>query len=176
MTTDETRAPVWLIGLMGCGKTTVGRALAAETGRPYLDNDALIAARAGHTTEELARRGGPELHLQEAAYVRNLVATRPDAVAGIPASAADQPELLHLLRDSGLLVYLHCRPQTLAVRVSQDAPRPWLSTSPADIEEMLTGMYARRDEPLRSAAHLTLDGEATVGDLVPRVLAADARP
>jgi shikimate kinase len=150
----------------------VGGALSSATGRDYVDNDARIAEQAGLTTEALARLGGTLLHSQEAAYVRDLVSRRLEVIAGIPASTADQPELLQMLRRSGLLVYLHCRPGILAARVTRDAPRPWLSTSPDDVEQLLTGMYAARDAALRKAAHVILDGEAPVDLLHHRVLAA----
>jgi shikimate kinase len=174
MTTEPTAStrPLWLVGLMGSGKSTVGRAVAQATRRSYLDNDTTIALLAGRTTEELARVGGSLLHDWEATYVRHVAALHHLVVAGIPASAADRAADLALLERRGLLVYIRCRPKVLAARVLTDPPRPWLNTTSDGIERILRKMYDARDATLRAAAHLSLDGESSVPALVSDLLTA----
>src|SRR2546423_1508584 len=89
---------IYLIGLMGSGKTTVGEQLAAQLGCDYLDNDATIADLAGRTTVALAEAGGTLLHDWESRYVQHVQQLRPPVVCGIPASAADRPADLRTLR------------------------------------------------------------------------------
>lgn len=157
---------LWLLGLMGSGKSTVGRAVAAVTARPYVDNDATIATLAGRSTAELSTDGGSVLHEWEATYVRHL-AERPDpVVAGIPASCADRDADLALLGASGLLVYLRCSPATLVSRVLSDPPRPWLAASGDASAALVAAMFEARDARMRESAELTVDAERPVADIV----------
>jgi shikimate kinase len=160
---------IWLIGLMGCGKSTVGTLVAGELGGPYVDNDATIAALAGRSTVELAGAGGELLHDWESRYVRYVVDMAPPAVAGIPASIAERPADLALLSARGLLVYLRCDLDTLVTRVRADPPRPWLSGDP---EPVLAVMLALRDPLLEMAADLVVDGARAPLDLAAEIVQA----
>ena len=165
---------LWLVGLMGSGKSTVGRAVAAATGRRYVDNDSTIAALAGRSTAELSTDGGTVLHEWEATYVRHLT-RRPDTVvAGIPASCADRADDLALLAASGLLVYLRCSPATLVSRVHADPPRPWLAASGAATAALVTAMFEARDTRMRERAEITLDAERPVADIVADLISLPA--
>jgi shikimate kinase len=165
--TDDRRSrSLWLIGLMGSGKSTVGRKVADATRRPYVDNDETIAGLAGCSTAELSRAGGPVLHEWEAIYVRHLADSQPDVVAGIPASAADRPTDLALLAATGILVYIRCTPATLVERVLADPPRPWLTDSREATTALIVSMFGARDEILTAAAQLTVDGERPVDQIV----------
>jgi shikimate kinase len=156
---------------MGSGKSTVGRAVAAATGRRYVDNDATIAALAGRSTADLATDGGSALHEWEATYVRRVVEGPQTVVAGIPASCADRDADLALLSASGLLVYLRCSPATLVSRVLSDPPRPWLSDSSEATAALVRGMFDARDSRMRATADLTLDAERSVADIVADLIA-----
>lgn len=165
--TDTVR--IWLIGLMGAGKSTVGRLVANRLDVPYIDNDATIAVMAGTTTLALSHAGGGLLHEWEARYVREL-ATRPGtAVAGIAASSADRPADLDLLTAAGMLVYLACDVPTLVARVSADTARPWLD---GDLAGTLRAMYERRDPVLREVAHLVVDGTRPTDHVADEILLA----
>jgi shikimate kinase len=155
-----------LAGLMGSGKSSVGRGVAARRGLHYVDNDAEIAVLAGEPTLELARRGGDVLHRWESAYVRHLDGLTGPLVAGLPGSTADRPYELAALRRTHTVVYLHCDVETLLARVAGDAPRPWLAD--IDARPFIEQTYARRDPVLRQAAHHVVDASAAL----PSVLAA----
>jgi len=160
---------VFLVGLMGAGKSTVGHLLAARLGCAYVDNDTAVAAIAGRSTVALAGQGGTVLHDWESRYVRSLPARTPPVVAGVPASTADLPHDLALLADSGLLVYLRADVATLVARVSQDPPRPWLHGDP---RALITGQYARRDPVLTAAARLVLDATLPASALAAQLVKA----
>jgi shikimate kinase len=168
-----TAAPdrTWLIGLMGCGKSTVGAGVAQVVGVTYTDNDRAVGVLAGRSTVDLAGEGGSVLHDWESRYVGGLVGLDPPVVAGIPASIAERPGDLDLLAGSGLLVYLRVDPATLAARVARDPPRPWLGADPA---ALLTAMFAVRDPVLTAAASRVIDATAVPATVVTAVLAARA--
>jgi shikimate kinase len=158
---------VFLIGLMGCGKTTVGRRLAGTLDVPYIDNDGSIAELAGVSTVELANRGGTQLHDLEARYALSLLDRDAPFVAGVAASTADRPDELAALNDGGLLVYLRCPPDVLVARVVAGPPRPWL---PPDPTELITSMYEARDSVLNTC-RLVVDGTAPAATTAQRIQA-----
>jgi shikimate kinase len=155
-------ARVWLAGLMGCGKSTVGPVLAGQLGFRYVDNDAAIGAMTGQSSTSLSLARGSALHDREQQYVRELARAEPFIVAGIPASAADRPADLDLLVATGFLVYLRAEPGILISRTAADPPRPWLADSPAQVQ---TTMFRRRDPVLTGRAHLVVSAAQPVAEI-----------
>jgi shikimate kinase len=168
--------PVFLIGLMGCGKTTVGSAAATALGVPFVDNDARIAQLAGTSTVALAAAGGTLLHDWESRYAADCAARGEPAVVGVPASCADRPGDLELLRGGGTLVHLRVDPDELARRVLADGPRPWLSRDAAEVRALVGGLHLRRDAVMAAAAHLVLDAGLPAPAVVDTLLGHLARP
>ena len=162
---------VYLVGMMGCGKSTVGRLLAAELGARYVDNDATIAEFAGRSTVDLARAGGGVLHEWESRYAYYLGTESGPLVAGVPASAADRPDELRMLRLTGRLVYLRCDAETLKRRVAADGPRPWL-----DGPARAPIAFDRRDAALRAACERVVDASASAAHVTALLAAELARP
>ena len=72
---------IWLCGLMGSGKSTVGAAAAAHFAVPFVDNDATVAELAGWSTVDLADRSREVLHAWESRYVRHLAGRAEDVAA-----------------------------------------------------------------------------------------------
>lgn len=158
---------IWLAGLMGSGKSTVGRALASVLGYDYVDNDTTIAVKAGQSTVELAASGGTLLHDWESRYIHELVAEQRHIVAGIPASAADRYADLQLLHKSGAIIYLRCDVDTLAARVQADGPRPWLTH---DVRPIIEAMMASRDPVYLRFAYDVIDGSLPVSAIVDTIV------
>lgn len=73
--------PLFLVGFMGCGKTTLGRALASELGIPFVDLDDEVCRRAGadSVNDIFARQGEATFHVLETATLRSIVQTSADA-------------------------------------------------------------------------------------------------
>lgn len=95
-----------LVGPMGCGKSTVGTALADITGWPYLDNDALLIAETGFSAREiLCDKGADALHVQESRMLRLALAAPPPLVIGVAASTVDLAADRELLLASGHVVW-----------------------------------------------------------------------
>jgi shikimate kinase len=166
---DADQDRIWLIGLMGCGKSTVGRLLALRLGCRYLDNDITVEVLAGRSSVDLADAGGELLHDWESRYVRHLAELPGGIVAGIPASTADRPEDLRLLSRTGLLVHLQCDVETLVARIEADAPRPWIRGNAGDL---IAGMLAERSAALEESAELIVDASGPVGAIVERIAKA----
>jgi shikimate kinase len=167
-------ARLYLIGLMGSGKSTVGSRLAATLGYEYLDNDAIIATLAGRSTVELAELGGTVLHDWESRYVHHLATDQPTPfVAGVAASSADRPADLRVLRQTGLLVYLRSAPDVLARRIDRDQPRPWITGGAG---ELIQRMFTQRDPVLSEACALVVDATESPDRVHDRILSSLAEP
>jgi shikimate kinase len=143
-----------LLGMMGAGKSTVGRALAARTGWRYLDNDQLVAAATGRAAEEIdASDGTGALHEAESAALRHALSLPPPLIAGAAAWVVEDEPSLELLRRTPKVVYLRARPETLRRRIGSGSGRRSDATDLA----WLRARHAERDAAYRRAATVTLD-------------------
>ncbi|CAA9234279.1 MAG: Shikimate kinase I [uncultured Acidimicrobiales bacterium] len=121
-----------LIGMMGSGKTTVGRRLAAELGRPLVDSDAQVEARTGRTVREIFESDGEAAYrvLEREALVDALAEAEPSVVAAAGGVVLD-PGNRAVLQEAGTVVWLRARPEVLARRVSAGRDhRPLLGDDP----------------------------------------------
>jgi shikimate kinase len=107
---------VVLLGLMGSGKTTVGRGLAIRLGRPIRDSDTDIEAATGRSGRQIAEeRGTAELHRIEARHLVDTLATETPSVVCSAASVIDDPACRAALAEPGLLlVWLRADPAAIA--------------------------------------------------------------
>lgn len=142
-----------LVGFMGSGKTTLGRAAAEALARPFADTDEEVQRRAGRPIPVLfAERGEAAFRALEAQAVADLAAPAGRVLATGGGALAD-PASVAALRAGGVLVALHARPEVLLDRVGgarAAATRPLLAGSDplARIRHLLAAradMYAQAD-------------------------------
>ncbi|MFN8621923.1 MAG: shikimate kinase [Chloroflexota bacterium] len=165
-----------LMGLMGSGKSTVGRILAARLGWTLDDSDASIEAREGRTVKELRDElGVDDMHALEARHlVEALAAPRPRIVT--PAAFCIEVEACRAaLRGPGVAVaYLRARPETLAARFFAQPHRPAYGDDPATF---LAAQGARRDPLFSAAATVIVDEDDLTPDAIAdRILEAPGAP
>jgi shikimate kinase len=164
---------VFLVGLMGAGKSTVGSALAAVLSCEYIDNDVELARIQGEDAVTLARFGPDALHEAEAAYVESLFVHPGPYVASLPASVADRIALATAVNDAGFVVYLRAHPDVLAARVAPDPARPWLAN---EASATLHTMFGRRDAVFRETSDFLVDTDALgPAEVVQLIVAALAK-
>jgi shikimate kinase len=146
-----------LIGLMGSGKSAVGRILAEALGRPFVDTDHLVQERTGATIPEIfASRGEDGFRELEAAVVAEL-AGRDGLVVATGGGAVLRPDNRVHLRRSGLVFWLTAPPEELLARASAQGleSRPLLASG--DPLERLRQLAADREEAYRSTAHHVIE-------------------
>lgn len=148
------RCLVVLMGMMGSGKSTVGRALARQSGWPYHDNDALLQRELGQTARELlAAEGEAALRAAEADALRLGLRQTAPAIVGAPAGTITDPDSRALL-SGALVVWLRARPETLAERAAGADHRPWLDR---DAVGWMADALAQRGPLYEAAADLAVD-------------------
>ena len=142
-----------LIGLMGAGKTTVGRLIAKRLGRPFVDTDDVVEKTEKRTIAEIfAADGERGFRRLEAAAVRSVAALRGQVIA-VGGGAVLDPGNVTQLRSTGDLVLLDADPTTLAARIGDASSRPLLAGG--DSSETL-----RRLRDARAAAYGDAAGHA----------------
>ena len=150
------RGHVVLLGLMGSGKSSVGRPLGRRLGFPYLDNDDVLTERTGATAREIAAaRGLDALHEEEAAAFQAMMEEPEPAVLGGAASVVMDPELRKEMRDE-FVVWLDTDLDVLAQRVGAKAHRPSLGD---DVRAALQQQWDERAPYFREVADLILHPE-----------------
>lgn len=169
--------PIILIGLMGCGKTTIGKLVSKRTGMPLLDMDALIEEQVGKKISQIfAEQGEAHFRALETALLRYLVEhpQTPPPVISTGGGVVLRPENRQLLRSLGFVVWLNVSPHSLMHRNIRAANRPLLQTeNPADT---LHRLWEERSPLYRETAHRILNTSRTeVGEVCRRVCALAER-
>ena len=132
-----------LVGMMGSGKTTMGKALARHLGKVFVDSDEEITKRTGVTVPHIFDvEGEAGFRQRETAAIRNLVG-RDNMVLATGGGAVLAEENRALLEHSGIVIYLKASVHDLWQRTRHDRNRPLLQTS--DPHAKLTELFQQRD-------------------------------
>ena len=162
---------VYLVGMMGAGKTTLGKALAHKTAREFLDTDRLLVERTGVPVTTIFEFEGEDGFRRREAALLAEVAQRSGCIVATGGGAVLSEENRRAMRASGTVIYLRARLESLWERTRHDASRPLLAT--ADPKGTLAALLEKRDPLYRAAAHIVVDtGSQSASTLVGRVVAA----
>lgn len=142
--------PVVLVGMMGAGKTFIGRKLAARLGLPFYDSDAMVESNTRHSIPEIFERWGEaEFRRLEKAVILELLDRKPGVIS-TGGGAVTVPEILEAIQNKACSVWLKADARTLLTRAQQKGCRPLLSCDDprAALETLLeqrAPLYARAD-------------------------------
>lgn len=154
-----------LIGMPGCGKTTVGRQLARRLQLPFEDADARIEQRIGCSIRSFFDKEGEVRFRDIESETLDELTRGPAGVLSTGGGAVMRPENRRVLRDRTQVIYLRSTPEELFRRLRHDRNRPLLQV--ADPLRKLKELYGERDPLYRETAHFVLDtGRPSVSTLV----------
>lgn len=155
-----------LVGMMGSGKTTVGRELASRTGWPAIDNDDLVRQLTGRSPAAIAAEDGEDaLHDAEALALTDALARPAPLIIGVAGAMVERPEVRDALREAGHVVWLQARPETLRARIGRGTGR----RQEARDVGWLAARAAEREPLYREVADQVID----VDDRTPAQVAAE---
>jgi len=144
---------LYLVGMMGSGKTSTGRPLAEQLGYGFVDADAVIEQAAGCTIPDIFEREGEAGFRALESQVLNAISQRHSLVVATGGGVVTQPENWGLLH-SGIVIWLDVIPEQLIQRLRADSTvRPLLQTE--DPEAALNALLNQR-RPLYAEADLTV--------------------
>jgi shikimate kinase len=160
---------IFLVGLMGAGKTTVARILARRLDRAFYDTDHEIERRTGVKIPVIFEIEGEEgFRLREAQALDELSAL-DNVILATGGGVVVRPENRELLKSRGVVVYLRAQPRDLWYRTRHDKNRPLLQTP--DPLGRLQELYTQRDPLYAEVADIVIDtGRPNVGPLVTQLL------
>lgn len=156
---------IFFVGLMGAGKTTVGRLVAKHLNKEFYDSDHEIERRTGVNIPLIFElEGEVGFRRRESAVIEDL-ANGSDIVLATGGGAVLLPENRQVLKSNGTVVYLRANVNELWQRTRNDKNRPLLQT--ADPRLKLEQLFAERDPLYREVADIIVDtGGQAVGAIV----------
>jgi shikimate kinase len=158
-----------LIGFMGAGKTTVGRALAARLGWQLIETDALVCRKAGKPVARIFQEDGETVfrRLEKLAVAEAVRAEK--AVIACGGGVVMRPTNIGLLKKRCFVVYLTASREVILSRVSGDQARPLLDV--ADPGEAVAGLLeVRRPLYARAADFRVSTSRSSVDAVVERII------
>lgn len=144
-----------LVGMPGCGKSTVGRHLARQLGLTFVDSDAEIERRIGMPIRDFFAAHGEEAFRDVEQAAIDELAGRPAQVLATGGGAVLRPSNRDALHSRSHVVYLRASPDELHRRLRHDTQRPLLQVD--DPLERLRQLYRERDPLYRRAAHFVVE-------------------
>jgi shikimate kinase len=164
---------IFFVGMMGAGKTTLGKAVADRLGRAFVDTDRALVERTGVPVATIFEIEGEDGFRRRESAVLLELAQADDQVVATGGGIVIVPDNRRVMRESGIVVYLRARLERLWERTRNDATRPLLATP--DPRGRLAELLQAREPLYQEAAHVVIEtGAQSASTLVPRVVAAIA--
>ncbi len=170
-TTEPKRASgnIVLVGMMGAGKTTVGRMLAKQLGKTFVDSDEEIQKRTGVKISHIFDVEGEDGFRQRESAVLQDLARLDNIVLATGGGAVLRPDNREVLRQNGLVIYLKSGVHDLWQRTRHDHNRPLLQT--ANPRAKLQELFDQRDPIYAAVAdHVIHTGRQSVQVLIARLI------
>ncbi|MCK2096904.1 shikimate kinase [Thauera aromatica] len=145
-----------LIGMMGAGKTTVGKELARRRKARFADCDHEIVARTGVSIPTIFEIEGEAGFRRRETQMIDELTRQPGIVIATGGGVVTTPANRALMRERGIVIYLNVPPQILYERTRHDRNRPLLQVD--DPRQRITELYQQRDPLYREVADLVVDG------------------
>jgi shikimate kinase len=143
-----------LVGMMGSGKTTIGRALSKHFGKTFVDSDEEVQKRTGVTVSHIFDiEGETGFRQREIAVIHDLM-VRDNLVLATGGGAVLAEQNREMLQQNGIVIYLKASVHDLWQRTRHDRNRPLLQT--ADPHAKLTELFQQRDPLYRQAADIVI--------------------
>jgi shikimate kinase len=151
---------IFLIGFMGCGKTTHGKKLAKALEKPFIDLDNYIEKKEGMTIDKIfATKGEDYFREKESEYLKQVIARYPKSVVSLGGGAACFNNNISQILKAGIVIYIEMPAESLHYRLSQsETQRPLLQGK--SLEESLEYIKTllRYREPFYHQAQITVNG------------------
>lgn len=161
---DKDTRNIVLIGMPGCGKTTIGKLLAARLGRKFIDIDCCIERQRGCTINEIFRQGEEVFRRLEAEAVFALENERASVIT-TGGGVVKNPSNMDSLHKNGIIVYIDRSVQNIAGDIDTST-RPLL----AEGKSRLKGLYAERHELYGKYCDFTVKNDGPIAKTLESII------
>ena len=167
---NATDVNLYLVGFMGTGKSTVGRAVAHKLGFHMVDSDHEIERQQKKTIPEIfAQEGEAAFRAMERAFIEG-GHTGERTVVSCGGGLVVQPGMLGMLQSRGVVVCLHASVETILARTSRQQNRPLLVAE--NPEERIRTLFAQRESIYRQSGTVILTDSRPLMDIAGHVMRA----
>lgn len=150
---------IFLVGMMGAGKSTIGRLLADAIGFAFVDADRELEARSGVPIPTIFEIEGEAGFRRREAQLVDELSARPNIVLATGGGAVLDPQTRQRLRERGLVVYLRTSVDEVHRRTRRDKSRPLLRTE--NPRERIEQLLAEREPLYEEVAHVAVQSAAS---------------
>jgi len=146
---------IYLVGLMGAGKTTIGRQLAKSLGLPFYDSDKAIEESTGVDIPTIFEFEGEQGFRDREQKMLQQLTELKGIVLATGGGAILRQENRDILKENGIIIYLQCSIDRIMERTRRDTQRPLLKT--ANPKERIEQLYKEREPLYLNCADLVVD-------------------
>ncbi|MDR0604953.1 MAG: shikimate kinase [Bacteroidales bacterium] len=148
---------IYLVGFMGCGKTTIGKRLASRLGFTFLDTDELFAIVHKSSVNDFFRLHTEKIFRREETNILHKTETMDNLVIATGGGMPCFGDNMQWILSNGIAIYIEMSPLALYSRlVNSKTERPLLSSSD-NLKEDIANLFAQR-EPVYQKAHISVNG------------------
>jgi len=164
---------IYLVGYMGSGKSTAGRALASELNLQRIDLDEQVEAKAGQSIAEIFKQQGEAVFREMESDVLKKLSQTSNTVVSTGGGTPMNPNNIQLMKATGLVIFLDVPASELARRIWPEREnRPLVKDlMKSELESFIARHLAER-LPFYSAAHIRFSGDLNMPDEMQRLLKA----
>lgn len=160
--------PIVLVGMMGAGKTTVGREYARRHSLTFLDCDQELVARTGVSVPTIFEIEGEDGFRRRETHLLDQLTRESDLVLATGGGVVLNADNRAMLAERTIVVYLNVPPRVLWERTRHDRNRPLLQVP--NPRERIESLYRERDPLYREIAHIVVEGgRGSAGGMVRQV-------
>ena len=157
-----------LVGLMGAGKTTVGKNLAEKMQKEFLDTDELIVKEENRSINEIFAKEGEKYFRDLEKNIIAKVSAFSDKVISIGGGALENTENISNLKKNGILFYLRADVEELEKRLQNATDRPLLKNTP--MKEKLTELLNKREKNYLLSQKIIDTTEKTIQEITQEII------
>ncbi len=164
---------IYLAGMMGAGKSTVGKALARKLGMRFVDLDQIIEDAASMSIREIFEQKGEDYFRKiESKMLREAAGSSPSVVA-LGGGALSRAENLKMIKETGRSIYLRAPVDFLATNLQERSERPLIAEEPTEeaLKTKLENLLQKRQESYEACDFiLDVNGAMSANDIANRIV------
>ncbi|MBQ9736836.1 MAG: shikimate kinase [Clostridia bacterium] len=154
-----------LIGMPGCGKTTIGRLLAKKLNLDFVDCDALIEKSESTSISQIFETFGEQYFRDLESSTLNSLTDKSESVISTGGGIVERPQNIDALKKCGTVVFLN-RPLKLLLNDIDISERPLLKNGKDALEELCK----RRFDLYKTACHIEIKNDTTIDDVISKII------